>query len=390
MGMGYRLLPEGTTFAKPATLTFQYNDALLNGTPADFLWITTQATDGSWNAMLKSRVDTNAKTVSVQTTHFSDWVMGRFIELTLIPTSMALPVGKTMALAVTGFSHEKEVGVEELAPLTALTNDGLDVLTPITTIPAVEARLQEFRVKGWTLNGVTAPVSNKNGSLTANNLAALYTAPTAKPSPNTVAVSVELEGSNKEGRTYKYLLTANITIIDGEYYLTVTVDGGDTYTYLQYGFNGQIPTSEEMLTIANAGRNDNTISVGGATMANGEMLDGFALTLENPGEGAKMVGCWQGDDDKSDEDEATFTLLGTPYTNAYIQRRITQPGDFCQTQYLCSPFMVALTDYSENASSVVAGHFYGKIYEDHDNYWSECKMPIEHTVSGDFRLIVVN
>src|SRR6266542_5019916 len=30
LGFGYRLLPEGTTFSKPVTITFHYNDQVLN------------------------------------------------------------------------------------------------------------------------------------------------------------------------------------------------------------------------------------------------------------------------------------------------------------------------------------------------------------------------
>jgi hypothetical protein len=54
IGQGYRLEPEGVQFAKKIQLTFHYNDQLLDGSLEDFLWIVTQADDGSWNALLKA------------------------------------------------------------------------------------------------------------------------------------------------------------------------------------------------------------------------------------------------------------------------------------------------------------------------------------------------
>jgi hypothetical protein len=53
LGNGYRLGPEGLSFENPLTLTFHYNEELLDSNPADFLWIVFQESDGSWKAMLK-------------------------------------------------------------------------------------------------------------------------------------------------------------------------------------------------------------------------------------------------------------------------------------------------------------------------------------------------
>ncbi|MBL0343346.1 MAG: hypothetical protein IPP71_22295 [Bacteroidetes bacterium] len=87
LGFGYRLQPEGTTFSIPVQLTFHYDNQLLQQTAEDFLGIVTQAADRSWNALLQSSLDTNANTVTVTTTHFSDWVLGRFLDFTMTPSS---------------------------------------------------------------------------------------------------------------------------------------------------------------------------------------------------------------------------------------------------------------------------------------------------------------
>ena len=114
------LQPEGLTFAKPVELKFHYDGQLLKNTPEDFLWIVTQAGDGSWNAMLKSVVDTGAKTVTIKTAHFSDWALGRFIDLSLNPSSSTLSKGQSVTLIVAGFVRDNTLQEDdELGPFSA-------------------------------------------------------------------------------------------------------------------------------------------------------------------------------------------------------------------------------------------------------------------------------
>src|ERR1035437_6260831 len=247
VGFGYRLKPEGTTFAKPIQLTFHYDQTLLKESLPDFLWIVTQAADGSWNAMLKSIVDTSAKTVTITSTHFSDWALGRFIDFTLNPVSTAIKKSQSVKLSLTGFSHDKAIEGDELTPLIPITGQG-DDLTPLTPI---QSQLVDFRVKQWTLNGIVAPVSNSNGSLTASGINATYTAPNQKPTINTVAVSVEVEASNKAGTKTKFLITSNITV-ETDYYLSLKIDG-KPIEYTQYGFTTTTPPDPNNFSMVTCG-----------------------------------------------------------------------------------------------------------------------------------------
>jgi hypothetical protein len=389
MGLGYRLGPEGTTFAVPVTLTFAYDDALLNGVPEEFLWIVTQAENGTWNAMLRSGVDAANHSVSVETTHFSDWALGKFLDLALAPSSAALMKGQSIGLTVFGFLRDQpdevdENGLEILAPLVPIVDDGLDYLAPLTPIPPVESRIMDFRVKGWTLNGVAAPTSGANGKLAASNLSANYTAPTKTPSRNPVAVTVELEGSNKEAKKTKFLLTSNIKIIESDYYLLVTIDG-TTYEYYQYGFNGSVPPDPNDVRIANCGMDDEGVMAFGGTYATGAtMTNSFLMAVEAPSVGTRPLVCHYAD---GKDDVAWGPAESLGWSMAYTKR--TQKKDYCDYEMMCGAISLTITKY-DTKDKETTGHFSGKIYEDKPSYDDECKTADEHTVSGEFHLVVVN
>jgi hypothetical protein len=389
MGNGYRLLPEGTAFAKPVELSFQYDEDLLNGVAEDFLWVVTQADDGSWNAVLKSTVNADNHTVTVETTHFSDWSLGRFIDLSLTPSSSTLLVGKTQQLKITGFaaSGATEDDLVALAPVVDLDQE----LVPLTPIRPLENRLQDFRVKSWTLNGSSAPVSNNNGSLTASDFSATFVAPNKKPNPSMVAVSAQLEGNDVKGNKTMYMVTSNISIISSDYYLLVTIDG-QTYEYYQYGFNGSIPPDPENFAIANCGRDDDgMLEFGGGTYVNGSTLkDMFAVFLENPHEGSITMGCHNSEDENNDDDAVEFGLgnNATHYKLDYVQR--TKNKDVCDYTYKCGNFSISLLEYEDKAMSDVSGFFSGTLYEDLPSNSNNCKTPETHSVKGEFRLVMVN
>ena len=158
VGQSYRLTPEGTTFSLPVTLTFHYNDEMLASNPAEFLWIIFQDTDGSWNGMLNSTVDKNARTVSVEANHFSDWATGRFVDLSVDPVSKSVKKKESVKLAIKGFSKPPKED-DELTPLIPID------VTSEQFVQTNSEKFLDFKVANWTLNGVNAPVDNKYGSL---------------------------------------------------------------------------------------------------------------------------------------------------------------------------------------------------------------------------------
>lgn len=81
VGNGYRLEPDGITFPAQAsvTLTFQYSDSEVldnSDTPIpvpELLGVDTQDAQGYWSPVGEVVIDTTGRTVSVQTTHFTEF-----------------------------------------------------------------------------------------------------------------------------------------------------------------------------------------------------------------------------------------------------------------------------------------------------------------------------
>ncbi|MGE7776042.1 hypothetical protein ACQKLP_15040 [Chitinophaga sp. NPDC101104] len=97
-GPAYRLLPEGVTFARPISITFRYRDSDTTFFAPEYLAGSYQKTSGTW-AILPGTVDAQARTVTVQTTHFSDWSVVGGIELKI--KQPALAAQGTTGLSVT-------------------------------------------------------------------------------------------------------------------------------------------------------------------------------------------------------------------------------------------------------------------------------------------------
>lgn len=383
LGLAYRLQPEGVNFAIPVKLEFHYDDQLLNGIPADFLWIITQVSDGSWNAMLHGIVDTNTKTVSVETTHFSDWTLGKFIDLSITPAVSVVRKNQSVELKVTGFVRDNAVQDEdELAPLIPIL-ENQDGLTPLTPIPPVESRFMSFKVKQWMLNGVISPVSNTNGSLSSNMNNATYTAPGSKPKVNPVSVSVQLESSNKEGRKSSYLLNSSISVVDHNLYLLLKIDGKE-FEYYQYGLNGGTPADPENYAIANCMFADNTLALVGSTVQNDiDVINLFGLELEKPSEGTVAMSCFYNGDD----DIGFIPAAGAEYDNDRVIR--TMSGETCESEYVCADVSFTLLTFENTSFGIVRGYFSGNLYEDPTGDNSACESSKAHSIEGEFNLQLV-
>lgn len=386
LGFGYRLQPEGTTFARPVKLTFKYTPELLDGVPEDFLWIVTQAADGSWNAALKAVVDKNTRTVSVEATHFSDWALGKFIDFKLEPSSKTILKGQSVQLKLSGFSRDKAMDNNmELVPLVPITGES-DGLVPLTPIPPVESRLMDFRVKQWTLNGIAAPVSNSNGKLTASGTNATYTAPNKRPDVNPVAVTVQLESSNKEGKKASYLVTSPILVVESDLYLLVKVDG-QTYEYFEYGFNGGAPPDPNNYAGVNCAVNDNKLEIAALKMENSNVLkNGFGLVFNNPSETTRsLVGI-----SDNGKDDITFQSYPIAYLFDYYKREYDAAKKQCNSVYTYGPVSVTILTF-DTKQALVRGYFSGTVHsESTTDDENSCRTPQEHTISGEFRLIIAN
>lgn len=361
LGFGYRLQPEGTTFSMPVELTFHYDNALLQQSPQDFLWIATQAADRSWNAMLTSELDTNAKTVTVTTTHFSDWVLARFIDITLASSASVVQTGESVQLAVIAYFFPLDS--QEMAPIAPFDWNNPD-LQPIAPL---EFEWDRFRIKQWTLNGVVAPVSNSHGSLNASGGGATYTAPNQVPANNPVAVTVQLDCENKTGGSITFFLTSNITVVGDEEYLLVRIDGQE-YNYY-YGTDSIqmycFVMDGYFQILANIDADHNY----------------FNLAFENPSVTTRILNGPTGDDSNF----AFFPNASSNYAMSYEQRTI-QIDESCVRTEQYGSATATLTEYTGTVGSIARGTFSGTLYEDNNQLDMDCAMPIAHSIEGEFVL----
>ncbi|MBP0905439.1 hypothetical protein ACFSKN_09970 [Mariniflexile gromovii] len=196
-GLAYRLSPHSLTFSKPIKLTFSYTDEETSTTFAEALAIAYQDKYKVWQAIGISELDLINKTVSVYTTHFSDWSL--FESFHIIPATSTVSLGETIELKVVGYFGE-------------------DLLVPLVAgeqAPITEPREASQYVKKWTLAG--------SGVLKSTGAKATYTAPNQVPTVNPVAVTAEVDLKHKG----KYFLVRNLYI--GQTGIYLKLDNNDFF-----------------------------------------------------------------------------------------------------------------------------------------------------------------
>jgi len=190
-GAAFRLEPSGIEFAAPVTIEFRYEDADLEGTAAEALYVSFQDEQGRWWLQGGPEVDPAAKTVRVATSHFSDWSL--LAGWSLDPMRAEVKVRRNRALRVV-FCGEP-------------TKEEDKVLAVYVCSPAADDVLD--RVDDWRVNGVPGG-TEETGTITATgDSEAVYKAPAAPPASNPVAVSALLGSS-----LGKVMLVSNLEVVD--------------------------------------------------------------------------------------------------------------------------------------------------------------------------------
>jgi hypothetical protein len=175
IGFGFRLTPHGEQFAKPVKIQFSYKDnPQIQG---ENVCIAFQDAKGIWQRINKTQRDTVAKTVTIETTHFSDW--SAFSNLALDPNNPTININESITLRAIEF-----------------TDDDLNVPLEKETQPVT--RKAAKGVSNWQLGGA--------GVLRPNGSEAVYISPSTVPPVNPVAVSCQVAGKSLK------LLVANIYI----------------------------------------------------------------------------------------------------------------------------------------------------------------------------------
>lgn len=201
-GRSFRLTPEGATFAKPARLTFRYTDADLQGTSLQTMRVNFQTPEGHWTPAPAQRVDTAARTVTVETTHFSIWAS--------LPGAVLFPqVGEVRV----GQSLDFEVVLCDELP------EGFEnpYAFPVTACEA--SPVLGNLARHWSVNGASGGNTSVGTVTSSVPGRAVYTAPAKKPTPNPVAVSVQY---NSDGAQVTLVSEVNVLEPVGGYQGTVT------------------------------------------------------------------------------------------------------------------------------------------------------------------------
>jgi hypothetical protein len=189
VGDAYRLGPEGENFSTPVSVTLHFSSADLAGTVADLLSLAYQDSQGRWGVYKSVTVDATNETLTVSSSHFSDWalVAGESLE----PAAARIGTGQTQTLTLM-WCAEVDFG-DQLIQYAA-------VCQPISD------------ANSWSANGVPGGNSAVGTVASVGQAAATYTAPGKIPAANPVAVSVDALVTPLGKNQTQELFVSNITI----------------------------------------------------------------------------------------------------------------------------------------------------------------------------------
>lgn len=215
-GPSFRLLPDNVAFSKPATLTFTYDEAMLDGREEEALDIAYQDVEGTWKALNKTLQDTARHTLTVQTTGLHDYsITGYFL---LRPLQTTLMEGESTRILVervsvptdeengdeTPLGHPNQYTTEAGFEKWEITGPGnIDDFLKVVVDYTVPASITETSVTeiGVTLKNMRRPLRLANKKIKLRRKITIvkgnYMAGTYDGQPFTcVGVSVLISGTN--------------------------------------------------------------------------------------------------------------------------------------------------------------------------------------------------
>ena len=235
VGPVYQLLPEGSIFAQPVTLTWQMSDTDLAGHPITELVIATRNEDGAWGRQRGIKRDPAAKTIQVATAHFSVWSaawIGHLPNLILKPEQADVVVAASLPMSAFHISGVQVDNADLAAPVPQGDSDNDLLATPVLkaspddellatpvlngvsdeellAAPVPKPKPQPAACVNWRVNGKLGGNSTWGTISAAEHDTATFVAPAKVPSRNPVVVSCEAFYKRA-----KIVATANVTIKD--------------------------------------------------------------------------------------------------------------------------------------------------------------------------------
>ncbi|MFT3703401.1 MAG: hypothetical protein QM802_13575 [Agriterribacter sp.] len=237
----FRLLPSGSVFTNPVTITFHYTDEDIAGSLPELQAIAYQDVNQIWYRIPSANIDTITKTIAVKTKHFTDWSDLEGLKLKITKDAKEtgeVKINQQLFLEVTGTNDTKPTPP---APNNPSPDD--DELPPLPK-PSPQKPvwyINQYK-NGNDVVGTLKPAAENLGEY--YKYMSLYTAPSKVPSPDVVIAGAELTGikwkAKVNGKTInlnKVILNKPIKIIGDEYDYAVTVAYNDDNIT---GYKGQL------------------------------------------------------------------------------------------------------------------------------------------------------
>ena len=206
IGNGYKLMPEGTHFNKPVTISFHYTDQMISGTQPELLNIAYQGSDNIWRASPKMTLDKANKIISVASSHFSDWGVFRALHMNYnlqgksgLDFNEHLPVTVSQITEIAVKDEDSEPGEYELALMDQSSTTSSSKIS-------------------WSLENTNSGSIQNSSSYTCT-----YIAPSSMPSPNPVVIDATVTNVQlPSGVVSSLKISTSIPIV--QTYFTLEID----------------------------------------------------------------------------------------------------------------------------------------------------------------------
>lgn len=197
IGPAYRLEPSGRVSSAPLEISIRYTEQDIEGAFPQTLHIAYQDEKRAWHEQSSAKLDAATRTITVSTTHLSDWsfYMGEYIKI--VPSRADVRVGKSVKLNVQSCQFNYWFAW------------------------IIYGRKKVCEEKGWSSETGFPYKLNGSGTLKGEFPGALYTAPATQPKPNVVTVTYQAPMFPKDISA----LEAKIRIIGQGYRATGTYEG---------------------------------------------------------------------------------------------------------------------------------------------------------------------
>ncbi len=230
-GVAYRLTPDGQQFSQPVTLRFHYDTTDVLGTDIHALGIAFQKSDNIWYSFIHKQLDSSAGTLSISTTHFTDWSLYKDIEI--LPFRQSIPVNTNLSLKV----------------MRVDTTDASDDLMAL----GVQREYEDRSRLTWTANGVKGGFFSDGFVYPPDNsISTIYTSPgdvtAISENPVLVTAEVSIPGASK------YFATSHVKVLNGGYHVDVVLKC--TALFMNYCYVNYTDHADFMVTM----NDDNSIA----------------------------------------------------------------------------------------------------------------------------------